>query len=77
MHGSGDSEDRISTKLYVGRVYTDISENDLKDLFDNEAKKISPLAKVCFRKFYRFSTFMSDMSLPFVIVTHFSHPLSL
>ncbi|VDN03122.1 unnamed protein product [Thelazia callipaeda] len=41
-----DQDDRITTKIYVGRVYAEITENDLHQLFDEEAKKISPLAKV-------------------------------
>ncbi|EJW72597.1 hypothetical protein WUBG_16494, partial [Wuchereria bancrofti] len=47
-HGQdgGDQDDRITTKIYVGRVYAEITETDLHKLFDEEAKKISPLAKV-------------------------------
>uniref|UniRef100_A0A0R3S307 RRM domain-containing protein n=1 Tax=Elaeophora elaphi TaxID=1147741 RepID=A0A0R3S307_9BILA len=47
-HGQdgGDQDDRITTKIYVGRVYAEITEADLHKLFDEEAKKISPLAKV-------------------------------
>lgn len=47
-HGQdgGEQDDRITTKIYVGRVYAEITEADLHKLFDDEAKKISPLAKV-------------------------------
>ncbi|OZC06175.1 hypothetical protein X798_06841 [Onchocerca flexuosa] len=47
-HGQdgGDQDDRITTKIYVGRVYAEITEGDLHKLFDEEAKKISSLAKV-------------------------------
>lgn len=49
-HGQdgNDPDDRITTKIYVGRVYAEIEEGDLYKLFDEEAKKISPLAKVLF-----------------------------
>uniref|UniRef100_A0A0R3RT64 TAR DNA-binding protein 43 n=1 Tax=Elaeophora elaphi TaxID=1147741 RepID=A0A0R3RT64_9BILA len=36
----------ISTKLYVGRVWNTLTEKDIFNVFDAEAKKLSPLAKV-------------------------------
>ncbi|VDK57424.1 unnamed protein product, partial [Gongylonema pulchrum] len=36
----------VSTKLYVGRVWNTLTEQDIFDALDAEAKKVSPLAKV-------------------------------
>ncbi|EJW85491.1 hypothetical protein WUBG_03595 [Wuchereria bancrofti] len=40
------AQETISTKLYVGRVWNTLTEKDIFDVFDAEAKKLSPLAKV-------------------------------
>uniref|UniRef100_A0A915Q4Z6 RRM domain-containing protein n=1 Tax=Setaria digitata TaxID=48799 RepID=A0A915Q4Z6_9BILA len=38
-------QETISTKLYVGRVWNTLTEKDIFDVLDAEAKKLSPLAK--------------------------------
>lgn len=42
------AQETISTKLYVGRVWNTLTEKDIFDVLDAEAKKLSPLAKVSF-----------------------------
>lgn len=44
------SQEIISTKLYVGRVWNTLTEKDIFDALDAEAKKLSPLAKVSYIK---------------------------
>ncbi|VDO70505.1 unnamed protein product [Onchocerca flexuosa] len=40
------AHETISTKLYVGRVWNTLTEKDIFDALDEEAKKYSPRAKV-------------------------------
>ncbi|CAG9531906.1 unnamed protein product [Cercopithifilaria johnstoni] len=40
------ARETISTKLYVGRVWNTLTEKDIFDVLDAEAKRLSPLAKV-------------------------------
>ncbi|VDK80532.1 unnamed protein product [Onchocerca ochengi] len=40
------AQETISTKLYVGRVWNTLTEKDIFDALDEEAKKFSPRAKV-------------------------------
>lgn len=42
------ARETISTKLYVGRVWNTLTEKDIFDVLDSEAKKLSPLAKVSY-----------------------------
>lgn len=42
------ARETISTKLYVGRVWNTLTEKDIFDVFDAEAKKLSPFAKVSY-----------------------------